>query len=130
MKKISIFSSELYTNDIALFRLTHPLSFTSLYIQPARIAKKSTYLTKKMVVAGWGETSESDVLQKAAVTFRQDSVCENSYEHTVLEYHGGVQICVGAGARDKGILAAPFTPERPRLTIGSLESCHTVRQRT
>ncbi|OXA48947.1 Trypsin-1 [Folsomia candida] len=109
------FNQTTFTHDIALFRLTRPLTFSNPFIQPARIAKKSTKPSKKMVVAGWGLTNQnntevSDILQKATVALRPDSVCKQAYEPTRVKYVSDVQICVGGEGKSscKGDSGGPL----------------------
>ncbi|XP_030851876.1 uncharacterized protein LOC590372 isoform X3 [Strongylocentrotus purpuratus] len=92
------YDGETLDADIALLRLTEPVSFTD-YVRPACLASSSNELSdyRRCLVAGWGAISEggdpSETLQKAVVNLLDQERCNSdvSYNGTLTDN----MICAG-----------------------------------
>lgn len=104
-------------NDIALIRLSSPLTLDGLTVAPICLPPPMTNFTGDCLVTGWGKVSEggssADLLQKVIVPIITDQKCQNSY-HTI-GYTGPIvdsMICAGYefGHRDacQGDSGGPF----------------------
>jgi len=98
------YSSNTLNNDIALLRLTSPLSFTD-QVQPACLPTSPVVEGSTCTISGWGETQDnSDAnnlpLQALDVPIIPQSVCQNYYQLTnnmvcVGQLEGGIGACSG-----------------------------------
>ncbi|XP_030851691.1 CUB and peptidase domain-containing protein 1-like [Strongylocentrotus purpuratus] len=86
------YDGETIDADIALLRLTEPVSFSD-YVRPACLASSSNELSdyRRCLVAGWGTISEggdiAETLQKAVVNLLDQEWCDSdsSYNGTLTD---------------------------------------------
>ncbi|XP_021949857.1 trypsin-1 [Folsomia candida] len=97
------FDDVSYKNDIALFKLASPLTFSSC-VQPGKIATQGTQAAKKLLACGWGRTRSggqaSDTLLKVTVPLQPDSKCERAYRNKPYPFLRESEICAGEGGKD------------------------------
>nr|XP_054763581.1 prostasin-like [Lytechinus pictus] len=95
-----------YDGDVALIRLSHPVSFTD-YLRPACLAESAEEVQdyKRCTVSGWGDTESdfiADVLQKAVVGLIPQETCARLYPNETTDLmmcagyeRGGIDTCQG-----------------------------------
>jgi len=98
----SSYNANTFTNDIALMKLSTPLSLNS-YVKAVTIPAASYAASGNAVVSGWGTTSEggsvSSTLRKVTVPIITDAACRQSYGQSDIV---DSMICAGftAGGKD------------------------------
>lgn len=94
------YDPQAQTNDIALLQLASPTAAPAAVVPPAPDEAAATQPSARVVVAGWGATSEggrgSDDLQFVRLTMRSARTCDRRYDGVSAT----TQLCAG-GAKDQ-----------------------------
>lgn len=104
------YDSYTAVNDIALLKLTNPVTFAPGTIEAIDIAASDPYDGEIARITGWGEVRGATypaTMQKGNITIQAGSVCENSY----YDFYTSSQICGGDASTDvcSGDSGGPLT---------------------
>jgi secreted trypsin-like serine protease len=104
------YDSSNVLNDIALIKLTNPVTIATGTIEPIGLSALEASVGESVRVTGWGEVNGSiypSGLQQGTLTIEDESVCSYLYGG----FYGYSQICAGADSTDacSGDSGGPLT---------------------
>ena len=98
-----LYSSSADTDDIALIKLTNPLTLVAGSIQKIDLPSAVPALGGPVLITGWGSTAYGGnnyptVMRKTTVDILADSICNSSY---APGYNATKMLCAGSAALDR-----------------------------